>query len=101
MRQHADRVAANAEIGGMAEAHHAAIAEDQVEAHRGHRQDDNAREQCEQEAAAAQLDIDRQQQQGEQQRHDCKVANGEPAAHLPLAENRPSGFTTSTIAISR
>ena len=37
LRQDADRVAADAEIGGMAEAHHAAVAEDQVEAGRRER----------------------------------------------------------------
>ena len=37
MRQDADGVTADAEIGGVAEAHHAAIAEDEIEADGGER----------------------------------------------------------------
>ena len=53
MRQDADGIAADAEIGGVAEAHHAAIAEDEVEADRGERKNDDAGEQRQQEEVAA------------------------------------------------
>ena len=43
MRQDADGIAADAEEHGMAEAHHAAIAQDHVEADGGDRPDDDAR----------------------------------------------------------
>ncbi len=101
MRQHADRIAADAQIGGVAEAHHAAIAEDEVEADGGERQDDNAGEQREHEAVAGKLGIDRQQQQRGDERNNDDSAEVERRRHLLPAENRPSGFTTSTIAIKR
>ena len=67
MRQHADRIAANTEIDGMAEAHHAAKTQDQIEAHRRHRQNDDAGEQRKQEPASAKLDVHWQKRQcGEQ-----------------------------------
>ncbi len=53
MREDADGIAADAEIGGVAEAHHAAVAEDEVEAHRGEREDQDAREQRQQKVVAA------------------------------------------------
>ena len=62
-RQHADGVAADAEIGGVAEAHHAAIAEDEIEADRGQRQNDDAGEQCQHETVIGEMHIDRQQHQ--------------------------------------
>ena len=42
LRQNADGIAADAEIGGVAEAHHAAEAHDQIEAQRRDRQDQHA-----------------------------------------------------------
>ena len=101
MRQDADGIAADADIGGVTEAHHAAITEDQIEAAGGQRQDDDAGEQREQEAVAAKLDINRQQQQRGQQRDDHDIADAEPAGHFWPAENKPSGLTTNTIAISK
>ena len=101
MRQHADRIAADAEIGRVTEAHHAAIADDEVETDRRQRQDDDAGEQRDQETVAAELDIDRQQHQRGEQRDGDDIADGERAGHFWPAENRPSGLTTSTIAISR
>ncbi len=47
------------------------------------------------------LHIDRQQRQRRQQQRRREIAQVERAAHLPPAENRPSGLTTSTTAISR
>src|SRR6185437_2944443 len=44
LRQDADGIAADAEIGGMAKAHHAAITHDQIEARRRQRQDHDAGE---------------------------------------------------------
>ena len=101
MRQDADGIAADAEIGGVAEAHHPAIAEDEIEADGGQRQDDDAGEQREHEDVAAEPDIDRQQHQRGQQRDDHDISDVERAAHFRTAGNKPSGRTTSTIAISR
>src|SRR6185312_2642198 len=102
MRQHSDGVTANPKIGRMAEAHHAAIAENQIEANRRERQNYNAGEEREHERTAGELDIDGQQRQCEQQCDNGDRARGQPATHyFPLAENSPSGLTTSTTAIRR
>ncbi len=101
MRQHADRVSADAQICGVSEAHHAAIAEDEIEADRGQRQNDDASEQRQHEAVTDEFGINRQQQQRRQQRDDGDGAEIQRGHHLLPVENRPSGLTTSTIAISR
>ena len=101
MRQDADGIAADAEIGGVAEAHHAAIAEDEIEADGGEPEDDDAREQREQEQVAAERDIDRQQHQRGQQSEHHQIADRQRPVHLRTAGNSPSGRTTSTIAIRR
>jgi len=51
----ADRIAPDAEIGGMAKAHHPAIAHDEIETDGGEREDDDAREQRQHEAVAREL----------------------------------------------
>jgi hypothetical protein len=56
----ADRIAADAEIGGVAKTHHAAIAHDEIEAGGGKRKDDDAGEQRQDEDVAGQRGIDRQ-----------------------------------------
>ena len=100
MREDADRIAADAEIGGVAEAHHAAVAQDQVEADRRDRQNHDAREQRHDEDVAGQLRIDRDQREEDQQRRDGDIADGE-RLHLLAAGNRPSGRHTRITAISR
>ena len=52
MAQDADGIGADAEIGGMPEAHHAAIAEDEVEAECRDREDEDAGEKVEIEGLA-------------------------------------------------
>ncbi len=101
MREHADGVAADAEIGGVAEAHHPAIAEDEVEADGGEPEDDNAGEQREHEQVAAERDIDRQQRERGEQHEHRDIADGQRVAHFRTAGNNPSGRATRTIAISR
>jgi hypothetical protein len=52
-------IAADAEIDRVSEAHHAAVAEDQVERGRGHAENDDAREQRDQEGVSGPGGIDR------------------------------------------
>ena len=99
--EHADRIAADPEIGGVAEAHHAAIAHDEIEAGRGQREDDDAGEQRQHEDVAADRRIERQQQQAGDHEHRDDVAGVERSVHRRLAGNSPSGRTTSTMAIRR
>ena len=99
--KNADGIATDAKIGGVTETHHPAIAEDQIEAHRRKRQDHDAREQREQEAAAGKFDVERQKHEREQQQKAHDGAQIERRDHLLFAGNRPSGRMTSTIAISR
>ena len=81
--QNADRIAADAEIRGMAETHHAAVAHDQIEAHRGDRHDDDAGEQGQREWIAGHRRIERHQRQ--QRQHGC----GQRGARIePGRENR-------------
>ncbi len=85
LRQDADGIAADAEIDGVAEAHHAAVAQDQVEAGRRHRQDHDAREQRHQEGVAGERGIDRHQRQEHEQDGDHHIARREPGFHLQPA----------------
>ncbi|MGX1151499.1 hypothetical protein AB7M15_007321 [Bradyrhizobium ottawaense] len=100
LRQHADGIAADAEVGGMAKAHHAAKTHDEVEAGGRQRQDDDAGEQRQDEDVAGELRIERQQQEARQHQGRDGLAHSE-RLHRRLAGNSPSGRTTSTIAISR
>ncbi len=100
LRQNADGVAADAEIGGVAKAHHAAIAHDEVEACGRQRQDDDAGEQRQDEDVAGELRIERQQHEARQHQGRDGLAHSE-SLHRRLAGNSPSGRTTSTIAINR
>ena len=101
LRQHADGIAADAEIGGVAKAHHAAIAHDEVEARGGEREDDDAGEQRQDEDIARELRIERQQHEAGDHQRRCGVRDVERDRHRLLAGNSPSGRTTSTIAINR
>ena len=75
----------------MAEAHHAAIAQDQVEADRRDRQDHDAGEQRHQERSCRSArSIDRQQRENRQQRGHEHVARGEPARSF--ARRREQAF---------
>ena len=85
----------------MAEAHHAAIAEDEIEADGGKPEDDDAGEQREKEDVAAEPDINRQQRQRGQQHGHHNITDRQRAAHLRTAGNSPSGRTTNTMAIKR
>jgi hypothetical protein len=100
-RKDADRIAANAEIGGVTKAHHAAVAHDQIEACRGQGKNHDPGEQRQREAVSAQRGVDREHQQtdDDQRRHD--VSGVERRLHRRLAGNSPSGRTTRTIAITR
>ncbi|MHC2518590.1 hypothetical protein ACVMHW_004472 [Bradyrhizobium diazoefficiens] len=100
LREHADGVAADAEIGGVAKAHHAAKTHDEVEARGGQRQDDDAGEQRQDEDVAGCLRIERQQHEARQHQGRDGLAHRE-SLHRRLAGNSPSGRTTSTIAITR
>ncbi|MGY4346859.1 hypothetical protein ACVWXM_003326 [Bradyrhizobium sp. GM7.3] len=100
LRQHADRIAADAEIGGVAKTHHAAKTHDEVEARGRQGQDDDAGEQRQDEDVAGCLRIERQQHETRQQQDRDDLAHSE-SLHRRLAGNSPSGRTTSTIAISR
>ena len=99
----AHRIAADADVGGVAEAHHAAEAHDQVEAHRRQRQDDDAREQGQEEELAREVAVDGDQRQGRDERGRSQVAGVQVQvrSHRPGAGNRPSGRSTRTIAIRR
>jgi hypothetical protein len=99
--ENADRISADAEIRRMAEAHHAAIAHDEIEADRRQRKNHDAGEQRQHEDIAAELGIERQQQQPGNHQHRDGVAGVEGSAHRLPAGNSPSGRTTSTIAITR
>ena len=100
--ENADRIAADPEIGGVTEAHHAAIAHDEVEACRGEREDDDAGEQRQREDVAAQRGIERKQPTRPATTSAAtSVAGVERSLHRRLAGNSPSGRTTSTIAITR
>ncbi|MGY4367276.1 hypothetical protein ACVW1A_003341 [Bradyrhizobium sp. LB1.3] len=100
LRQHADRVAADAEVGGVAKTHHAAKTHDEVEARGRQRQDDDASEQRQDEDVAGGLRIERQQHEARQHQGRDGLAHSE-CLHRRLAGNSPSGRTTSTIAINR
>jgi len=101
LRQDPDRIAANAEIDGMSETHHSAVAEYQVEAARRDAKDDDAREQGDQERVSGHKGVNRHDSEEEQQSGDHHVAWRERRDHLLDTGNRPSGRNTSTIAISR
>jgi hypothetical protein len=101
MRQYADRIAADAEIGGVTKAHHPAIAHDEIEAGCGQREDDDAGEQRQHEDVAGDRRIQRKQQQPGYRQHRDRSAGVERSGHRLLAGNSPSGRTTSTMAISR
>src|SRR5262249_44566400 len=100
--QDTDRIAAEPEISGMAEAHHAAIAHDQVEAHRGEREDQHAGEQRHHERIAGQRRVKRDQRERDQQAGDDDAARREREfiAHLLAAGKSPSGRNTRMPAIS-
>jgi hypothetical protein len=66
-RQDADGIAADAEIRGVAEAHHAAITHDEVEADRADREDQDPGEERQHESIAGQHRIDREQRDDRQQ----------------------------------
>ena len=85
----------------MAEAHHAAIAEDEIETGRRHREDQNAGEQREQEIIAGDAGIDRKQNEECQQAGNEEIAGVARGDHLLDTGNRPSGRNTSTAAINR
>ena len=85
----------------MAETHHPAITHHQIEADGGERKDHDAGEQRQHEYIAAEVRIERQQQQAGYDQHDDDSAGVERSVHRLLAGNSPSGRTTSTIAISR
>jgi len=99
--QDAHRITADSEIDGMPEADHAAVAENEVEAGRRHRQDQNAGKERHQEGVPGERRIERQRREEQQQDDDHRVARHEKMIHLPDAGNRPSGRSTSTIAISK
>src|SRR5712671_3226757 len=99
--QDADHIAAEAEIGGMAETHHAAVTQNEVEAGGGEGEDDDAGEQSEREELAGQDHIDRQQRKKDEQRTDHDTAGGEEHAHFRSTGNRPCGRRTRTMAINR
>ena len=102
LRQNADGIAAETEIGGMAEAHHAAIAHDQIEAHGCHSQDQHAGEQRHDEGVAGQRRVERDQRQDNQEADGYRIARIEleRRAHLLAAGNSPSGRNTRMPAIS-
>ncbi|KTT53553.1 hypothetical protein SB7C_12405, partial [Staphylococcus epidermidis] len=87
----ADGIATDAEIGGVAEAHHAAIAHDQIEARRGQREDHDAGEQREDEDVAGDGRIGRQQEQGGAQQRRDRIGGVELGHHRLAAGNSPSG----------
>src|SRR5579883_140289 len=95
-----DDVAAEAEEGGVAEAHHAAVAHHQVEADGRDGEYDDAGEHAERKRAAAERAIDRDQGQDHEHRGDHGIARREMPFHRRDAGNRPSGRSTSTAAIS-
>ncbi len=97
--ENADRVRADAEIGGVAEAHHAAETEDQIETDRGDGKDHDAGEQIDIEILA-EGDRDRRQQRQRRQRgdrYDKALARG---LHRFARGKSPSGRKNSTVAIS-
>ena len=108
----ADRIAADAEVGGMAEAHHAAVADDEIEAHRANRQDEHAGKQGEHEGVAGQPRIKRNEREardendgegrerGQPKRRGRVERSIEPGSHLLAAGNSPSGRNTRIAAVS-
>src|SRR4051794_6512271 len=96
--QDADGIGADAEIGGVAEADEPGIAEGQIEAHRGDREDHHAGEKAGIERRVENRGERRHHgQSGEAERH-CRGSAAEPHQR-PRGGNRPCGRTNSTTAI--
>src|SRR5215216_4758563 len=72
--QDADRIASDTQIDGMPEAHHATVAENEIEAGRRDRQDDDAGKERHQENIAGEACVDRHQREEEKQKRDDEVA---------------------------
>ena len=83
----------------MTEAHHAAVAQDQVEARRRDRQDQDPGEQSQHELVAARPGVDRQQHQPGGDEDGEGGAGVQRDFHLPTTGNSPCGRSASTIAI--
>src|SRR5262245_32095612 len=98
--KNAYRVAADSEIGGVTEAHHAAEPHDQVQAHRRDRQNDDAGKERHYERVAGRRGVERHQCQDRDHPCDESIARIQLHAHRCAAGNRPSGRKTSTAAIS-
>ena len=98
----ADRIGADAEIDGVAEADEAAVPQDQIEAERGDRKDHHAGEQPDiKRRVGRRRNARHQRQRGEaDERRDPSSANRhQRPGHRPLGGKRPCGRMNSTAAI--
>ena len=98
MREDPDRIGADAEVGRVAEGHHAAVAEDQVEADRGDGEDHHAAQQVEVKRLLEERSCRRHRSESQQQRDQHMVPRDQVE---PLEGNNPSGRKASTPAINR
>ena len=97
----ADDIAADPEIGRVAETHHAAVAHDEIEADGSDREDDDPREQDHHEVVADPCAVERHEREHDEQRRHDDVAQGDVGCHRLAAGKRPSGRTIRMIAIKR
>src|SRR5262249_37760959 len=97
--ENADDIATDADVCSMAEAHHAAVAHQQIEAYGGDGEDDDAGEDREQEWVARQFRVKRQGDEDEEQGGDDVLAGSNARHHLCAAGKRPPGRATNPTAM--
>ena len=98
MREHPDGVGADAEVGGVPERDHPAVAEDEVQAQRRDGEDHDA---------ADEIEVERLVEQGRgkrhrREKHEARRRHDRADAGIHArAGNNPCGLSASTIAIKR
>jgi hypothetical protein len=95
----ADHIAAQPEEGGMAEADHGAVAQDQVQADGGDGVDEKAGHQVDQEALARGRRDGRHQHEQQQSNRVDDGFSGHGYRSYRCAGTRPRGLNSSTMAI--
>jgi hypothetical protein len=98
--ERADGVGADAEERGVAEAHHAAVAEDEVQAHRRDGEDQHAPDDADIERLVDRHRQQRKRQRGRKQQPRQKAVEALVDRRHARAGNRPCGRKNSTPAIS-